>query len=334
VSSSSPPDPLRLALPVPFPVGHVNAYLLRGEPLTLVDPGPRWAGTLTALEAALAGECLRVEDIELVVVTHQHEDHAGLAETIRRRAQCPVAAHALVAGLLADEPATRSAEDTYVMELMRLHGVPPEIVDAVPAISADARQFSDSLEVEHVLHDGHVLVAGGRDLTVRLRPGHSPTDTLFVGEDGLALVADHLLRDSPVVTVAHRPPGGSPDPRLRPRALVEYRRSLAATVADGLTVAYPGHGSHIDDPAQAIAARLTTQERRAARILRELGDGARTGWDVVTTIWRGSPRDEDHPMPLEFIVLSDVLAHIDLLVESGRVREIDDGEQICFEVAS
>jgi glyoxylase-like metal-dependent hydrolase (beta-lactamase superfamily II) len=321
-------------LPIPFPIGHVNAYLLRGEPLTLVDPGPRWPETLAALEAALAAERLRIEDVELVVVTHQHEDHAGLAETIRRRADCPVATHALVAGLLDDEPATRGAEDAYEMELMRLHGVPPEIVGAVPAISADARRFSDSLEVEHVLRDGDVLVAGGRELTVRLRPGHSPTDTLFIGVDGVALVADHLLLDNPAVTVAHRPPGGSPDPRLRPRALIEYRSSLAATVADGLTVAYPGHGSQIDEPAQVIAERLATQARRAERILRELGDGARTGWDVVTTIWRGSPRDEDHPMALEFIVLSDVLAHIDLLVESGRVREIDDGEQICFEVTS
>jgi glyoxylase-like metal-dependent hydrolase (beta-lactamase superfamily II) len=220
------------------------------------------------------------------------------------------------------------------MALMRLHGVPPEIVATVPAISDGARQFSDSLEVGHVLQDGDVLIAGGRELTVRLRPGHSPTDTLFIGGDGVALVADHLLLDNPVVTVAHRPPGGAADPRLRPRALAEYRRSLAATVADGLTALYPGHGSQIDDPAHVITQRLATQERRAERILRELAGGARTGWDVVTTIWRGSPRDEDHPMPLEFIVLSDVLAHIDLLVESGRVREIDDGEQIRFEVAS
>jgi glyoxylase-like metal-dependent hydrolase (beta-lactamase superfamily II) len=320
-------------LPIPFPIGHVNAYLLRGEPLTLVDPGPRWPETLEALEAALGSEGLRVEDIELVVVTHQHEDHAGLAETIRLRAQCPVATHALVAGLLADEPASRSDEDSYEISLMRLHGVPEDIVSTVPKISADARQFSDSLEVEQVLREGDLLVAGGRELTVRLRPGHSPTDTLFIDENGAALVADHLLLDNPVVTVAHRPPGGSPDPRLRPRALVEYRRSLAATAADELKVAYPGHGSKIDDPAQVIAERLITQERRAQRILRELGDGARSGWDVVTTIWRGSPRDEDHPLPLEFIVLSDVLAHIDLLVESGRVRTIDDGGRIHFEVA-
>jgi glyoxylase-like metal-dependent hydrolase (beta-lactamase superfamily II) len=302
--------------------------------LTLVDPGPRWPEALAALEAALAVERLRVEDIELVVVTHQHEDHAGLAETVRRRARCPVATHELVAGLLRDEPESLDAESEYEVALMQLHGVPPEIVGTVPLISADAQPFSDSLVVEQTLLHGDVLVAGGRELEVRLRPGHSPTDTLFVGTDGVALVADHLLLEHPVVTVAHRPPTGSADPRLRPRALLAYRQSLAATARDELSVAYPGHGPRIERPAQVIAERLATQERRAERILGELRGGARTGWDVVTAIWRGSPvKDDDHPMAVEFIVLSDVLAHIDLLVERGRVREIDDGETISFDVA-
>jgi glyoxylase-like metal-dependent hydrolase (beta-lactamase superfamily II) len=218
---------------------------------------------------------------------------------------------------------------------MRLHGVPSAIVEKVPRISADAAPFSDSLVVERELADGDVLTAGGRAYDVRLRPGHSPTDTIFVDDDGAALVADHLLLANPAVTVAHRPPNGSDDPRERPRALIAYRDSLAATVRDGLSVAYPGHGSRIEAPTAVIGERIATQDRRAERILRELRGGARTGWDVVSRIWKGTPlRAEDHPMPVEFIVLSDVLAHIDLLVASGRVRELDDGARIEFAPAS
>lgn len=321
-----------LRLPIPFPIGHVNTYLLRGDPLTLVDAGPRWPEALTALEAALAGEGTRLEDVELLIVTHQHEDHAGLAGTVRNRSGCSVAAHALVAGLLESEPESRAREDAYEMALMKLHGVPAEVVRTVPAISADAQQFSDSLAVDHLLADGDTLTAGGRELHVRLRPGHSPTDTIFVDEDGAALVADHLLLDNPAVTVAHRPPQGSDDPRLRPRALLVYRDSLAATKSDAIGRAYAGHGAPIDDVNDVIAARIATQDRRAERILRELRAGARTGWEVVTSIWKGSPgRDEDHPMPIQFLVLSDVLAHIDLLVEHGSVREVDDGDRVFFE---
>jgi glyoxylase-like metal-dependent hydrolase (beta-lactamase superfamily II) len=235
--------------------------------------------------------------------------------------------------LLRDESASRETETAYEIALMRLHGAPASVVDTVAPIFAGARQFSDSLVVDRPLADGDVIVAGGRELEARLRPGHSPTDTLFVDRDGVALVADHLLLDGPAVTVAHRPPAGSDDIRARPSALLEYRASLAATARDELTVAYPGHGARIERPAEIVRTRLASQERRAERILRELRAGAKTAWDVVDAIRGSGALEQDrHPMPIAFIVLSDVLGHIDLLVDTGRVRQIDDGAQISFEV--
>src|SRR5215211_18812 len=80
---------------IPLPLAHigsVNAWLLRGEPLTLVDAGPRDDAALTALEDGLRREGLRVEDIQLVLVTHHHIDHVGLAATIQRRSGAVVAA--------------------------------------------------------------------------------------------------------------------------------------------------------------------------------------------------------------------------------------------------
>ena len=55
-------------LPSPFrsrTSGSVNAWLLRGDPLTLIDTGPRDDEALAALEAGLRRQGLRVEDIEL-----------------------------------------------------------------------------------------------------------------------------------------------------------------------------------------------------------------------------------------------------------------------------
>ncbi len=330
--SSSAPDPLCLRLPLPFPVGGVNAYLLRGDPLTLVDPGLRWPQGLAALEAALAEQQLRVEDIELIIVTHHHVDHAGLAETIRRRAQCPVAAHELVAEILRDEPASRRREEAYAAALIALHGGPPEIAQAIPAMSQATSRWTETLVVEHVLREGDELVAGGRRFVVHLRPGHSPTDTLFAGTDGVALVADHLLLRHPVALLAHAPPGGSDDPRARPRAALDYRRSLAATVDDEIAVAHPGHGPAIDDVASVVAARLATQDHHAQRVLALLGDDPRTAWEVVSALSGGpAPSDEVHPVALEFIFLSTALATLDLLVDKGRVSEHDDGERIHFE---
>src|SRR6478752_991398 len=66
------------AVDIPLPLAHVgsvNAWLLRGDPLTLIDTGPRDDGALAALVDGLRREGLRLEDIELVLATHHHPDH-------------------------------------------------------------------------------------------------------------------------------------------------------------------------------------------------------------------------------------------------------------------
>src|SRR3982750_2474166 len=85
---------MNTALVIPLPLAHVgsvNVWLLRGDPLTLVDTGPREDAALAALEAGLRREGLRVEDIELLLATHHHLDHVGLAATIQRRSGATVA---------------------------------------------------------------------------------------------------------------------------------------------------------------------------------------------------------------------------------------------------
>ena len=86
-------QPLLLTLSVPYAVRVVNAYLLLGEPLTLVDPGADSADTREALEGALGSHGLQLEDVERIVITHQHHDHAGLAHWIRERWGAEVVAH-------------------------------------------------------------------------------------------------------------------------------------------------------------------------------------------------------------------------------------------------
>ncbi|MCW3069313.1 MAG: beta-lactamase domain protein, partial [Solirubrobacterales bacterium] len=83
---------VRLAIPTPFQVGRVNAYLIEDSPLTLIDSGPNSAKALDELEQALAARGHAVEDIELLVISHQHMDHFGLASILARRSGAEVAA--------------------------------------------------------------------------------------------------------------------------------------------------------------------------------------------------------------------------------------------------
>ena len=45
-----------LPVPTPFAVGRVNCYLIEGDPLTLIDAGPRSERSLSELEALVEAE--------------------------------------------------------------------------------------------------------------------------------------------------------------------------------------------------------------------------------------------------------------------------------------
>ena len=79
-------------MPTPFLVGRVNCYLIEDDPLTLVDTGPNSGKSLDELERALRPHGHAIEDLELIVITHQHMDHIGLLEILARRSGAEVAA--------------------------------------------------------------------------------------------------------------------------------------------------------------------------------------------------------------------------------------------------
>src|SRR5581483_10833729 len=121
----------RLPIPTPFLVGRVNLYLLEDDPLTLVDTGPNSGKSLDELEQALAELGHRIEDLGLIVITHQHMDHLGLLEIIARRSGAEVAALDVLGPYLSDFSASAAADDEFSMAVMRRHGVPSELAGAL-----------------------------------------------------------------------------------------------------------------------------------------------------------------------------------------------------------
>ena len=116
-------------IPVPLPhIGSVNAWLLMGDPLTLVDTGPREDHALDALEAGLREAGVRLDDLELILGTHHHLDHLGLAATIQRRSGARIAVLDATAGYMARYDDRAAMERRFSRALMAHHGVPAAVV--------------------------------------------------------------------------------------------------------------------------------------------------------------------------------------------------------------
>lgn len=314
-----------LAVPTPFAVGRVNCYLIEGDPLTLIDAGPRSDRSLSELESLVKETGHRIEDIGLVVATHQHIDHIGLIDTVVERSGAEVAALDKAAARLAEFGVNSEAEDDLAVSLMLSHGVSEEIARTLRSLSTTYREYGDAVTVTRPLATDSVLELGDRKLTVLHRPGHSPSDTVFWDEDRrMAFGGDHLLSHISSNPLISRPLDGSPG---RTRSLIDYNDSLARTREMPIDLMLSGHGDPITDHAALIDARMESEQRRLDKIERIITERPRTAHAVAEAIWGNVAVTQ------AFLTLSEVIGHTDILQDQGRVVERELDGLLIFEAA-
>jgi glyoxylase-like metal-dependent hydrolase (beta-lactamase superfamily II) len=321
-----------LAIPTPFMVGRVNCYLIEDEPLTLVDTGPNSGKALDELERALAEHGRRIEDLERIVITHQHIDHLGLVGILARRSGAEVCALDLLVPVIEDFGADAERDDELAEALMLRHGIPRDVVTALRSVSRSYRGWGGSAKVTRPLADGATLEFAGRALEVLHRPGHSPSDTLYRdAERGEVLVGDHLIAHISSNPLISRPLGGkSGEPGDgRPRALLTYLRSLRETREMPANVLLPGHGEPITDHVSLIDERFAMHERRATKIAGLIAERPRSAYEIAQALWGNVAVTQ------AYLTLSEVLGHVDLLIERGEIRDAESeaGGIVRFEAA-
>ncbi|MBE2315434.1 MBL fold metallo-hydrolase [Solirubrobacter sp. CPCC 204708] len=314
----------QLPIPTPFRVGDVNAYLIEDDPLTLVDVGPGSARSLAALEAGLARLGRRVQELERIVITHQHADHLGLVDVLAERSGAAVCALDALVPILEDFEGYAERNDTFAQALLRRHGVPDEVVITLGAVTRGYRAWGASAPVGEVLRDGGQLGFAGRAFTVHHRPGHSPTDTTFLDPaSGDLLAGDHLLRHISSNPLIALPPTAGPEAE-RPHTLATYMGSLRQTREQPVGTVFPGHGATFTGHATLIEERFAMHERRARKFAALIAQAPRTAHEIAFETW-GKPA-----FTQALLTLSEVLGHVDLLIERGDVIETEHAGVVRF----
>jgi glyoxylase-like metal-dependent hydrolase (beta-lactamase superfamily II) len=305
-----------LTVPTPFRIGPVNCFLIEDDPLTLVDSGANWGACLSALEVGLAARGRRLEDLELVVLTHQHSDHIGLADVIARRSGAEVMALDSLAPWLERYPASAKADDAFAREQMVRHGAPADSVAVARAQAALLRPWGGGAERVTPLAPGSELRLRDRVFEVLHRPGHSPSDILlYDAEAGMTLSGDHVLERFAPNPLLVGSPGGE-----RARPLLTLVRSLRETceLPDDVVFA-PGHGPAFRGHRRVVAKLMERWTGRSLQLLALLREhGPSSAFDLARRV-RGD--EVDHNL---WVVLSEVLGHLDLLVDDGSLEELGD----------
>ena len=308
-----------ISLPTPFYVGPVNVYLIAEDPVTLIDTGPKTKEALEALREGLRRARFRVLDIRRIVLTHAHEDHCGLARSLRDEAKD---AEVLVHGWETGHRASRLEYEEHRALLVRV-GVPHEEIEAMRRMYEGVRQFADALEDhEHQeLKDEMELEFATGALRVVHTPGHTPGSCSFVREANRTIIAGDcvLKRITPNPILSPDPV----DPSRRFRSLAEYMVSLARIRTFAPTLVHGGHGEPVTDYEELFNRYLRAIRERQAEVIRLVPKEGATAWDIARELFPDA--DDVH----RFLAVSEAVAHLDLAHSEGKIGvEIGDGREI------
>jgi len=321
-----------IPLPTPFGIGPINTYLIDDDPLTLIDTGPNSGLALDALESELARLGKKIEQLELIVISHQHMDHLGLSEILARRSGAPVCALGALAPWLTQYDDWMEADDRFAAAVMLRHGIPAETCLALRSVSRSFRGWGAPTTVTRALAEGDELILRDRTLKVHHRPGHSPSDTIFFDANSRTLLAaDHLIASvssNPLIArPLEAPLAGKKDAGelARPKSLMIYLDSLAKTREMGpIDLILPGHGPGFTDHAKLIDERFRLHERRANKLCELITERPRSGYELAQALWGNVAVTQ------AYLTLSEALGHVDLLISEGRVTENFDDDGIAY----
>lgn len=202
-----------------FRMGFSNIYLIKTKPAILVDAGS--PGEEEKLRALLADQNITYKDIGLVLLTHAHTDHAGMAKFMKDQGI------KIMMGAGDVEMARSGKNDelkptSFLARIIKLFAdfpMPPFSPDVVVSEPTSLKEF-------------------GLDAEVRPLPGHTPGSIMVMFSDHQAFVGDLMAGGAMNGLIFSDHPG---EHYFQPDTAVAHR-TIRELINDGVTKFYVGHG--------------------------------------------------------------------------------------------
>ena len=316
------PGVYRITVPTPFPVGRINVYLIKDERPALIDTGPHSERSLGVLREGLEKHGVRLADIRRILITHPHMDHFGLASWILQEADAEIFVPEAGRAEVERFEAQWARGDAFLAETFPRLGVPHEYIDVILGMSEPLMQFARALPNVRGFEPGHEFAFDRFRLRAVHTPGHTPWCASLHCEQGRFLFSgDFLLRKITSNPLMH-PPEERTGAVHRP--LLVYLESLARVRKLDLDLVLTGHGEPIPDHRRTIDRIREHHRRRAIRILRHISDGPLTPFELSGRLFRNLPVAET------FLGISEVMAHLEWLIERGEAEQVEEGDFVKF----
>ncbi|MFW6003034.1 MAG: MBL fold metallo-hydrolase [Halanaeroarchaeum sp.] len=307
--------------------GRNSVYLLGSDddgPTTLVDTGVATDPVRTELEHALARHGVTFADVDQVLLTHWHHDHAGLASEIQAAGDATVYVHEADAPIVEGDEAALDALSERQERYFDQWGMPDdERAELVAFLEHHEGLRGGPADVTTVT-DGDVVEVGELSMTVVHLPGHAAGLVAYVFDRESrreAFVGDAILPK-------YTPNVGGADVRVD-RALARYLDSLDRLVDLDLDRAWPGHRGPIFAPSERANDIARHHEYRTERVVDVVRNaGPVTAWEVSDALFGDLENIHILHGPGE------AYAHLDHLVDAGLLSEEDDRYEMADQTLS
>jgi glyoxylase-like metal-dependent hydrolase (beta-lactamase superfamily II) len=319
------PGLLRARMPLPFPPGHVNIWLLEQDGGWLaVDSAVASRTTRELWDRLLADPLLNGRGLTGLLITHFHPDHIGLTGWLCQRfGLSPTMTR--IEWLMARSLWYDSGPDMMAQQIAHYAraGCPAEFLSFVegrgPLYQRAVGELPRSF---HCIRDGETTVIGGEEWRVISGRGHAPDMAcLHSPVRNVLISADQILpRITPYIGL--HPGEPEADPLGDFLTSNERFRPLSED-----TLVLPSHG----EPFRTLHARLDALAAHHAARLDDLVRACRaepaTAFEAAQAVF---PRATQETVQIGFAV-GEALAHLRRLQREGRLRvEPGPGEPVLF----
>lgn len=185
------------------------------------------------------------------------------------------------------------------------------ITYAHPLERQQIERFGNAIEIDVWIEPGQTIECDGFTVETIFTPGHSPGHYCVIEPASGVLLAGDMI--SGFGSVGIFPPHGS----MR-QYIDSLRHLLAADDARAFSLVGPGHGPPIENARAKIEEYITHRQAREEEVFDAVASGVASIDDILPIAY---PDVQPH---LSFAARSTLQAHLDKLIEDGRVRKGDD----------
>lgn len=314
----------RLSYDVPLAgVPPVNVYALLGGRPALIDCGPADDVTYRRLRSDLESLGTKPADLDVILITHNHVDHAGLASRLAAESGARLYLHPDDWEIVTGTPQDRAEYARELKSVVGFWGVPREALDAVGEVLGQVlRLGGDRLDPRKLTpYPEGPFTAGGLELEAIHCPGHTKGQVcLWSLELGILFSSDHVLEE-----ITSNPSLYVPPYRGRRCGLADYLESLDRIASLPAQWLYPGHGKPYRDVRGRVEAIRRAALERRERILSGLDGAPASILGLTGQVW-----GELTPMNT-FLGAREVHGHLEMMMTEGAVRCVEEDGVGLFE---